>query len=188
MSESTIVERLTLIQPDWADVTRRSQRLRKQHLRRQVAAHRRRRASRSRPRRWRLCSSSCDLAAPQHDACRHRTSGDRGHERMRRTRALHASDAEPQGSQHPAVDGGVLRASGWERHPDRPWRWSLATIPAVGMPGENRATRRATTPATPTEPRTLFSGMALGLSAAFGKSHCQVEARAPSPGATGLAR
>jgi hypothetical protein len=36
MSESTIVERLTLIQPDWADVTRRSERLRKQHLRRQV--------------------------------------------------------------------------------------------------------------------------------------------------------
>ena len=30
------VEQLTLIQPDWADVTRRSQRLRKQHLRRQV--------------------------------------------------------------------------------------------------------------------------------------------------------
>ncbi len=36
MSESTVVERLTLIQPDWSDVTRRSQRLRKQHLRRQA--------------------------------------------------------------------------------------------------------------------------------------------------------
>jgi hypothetical protein len=34
MSESTVVERLALIEPDWADVTRRSQSLRKQHLRR----------------------------------------------------------------------------------------------------------------------------------------------------------
>jgi hypothetical protein len=36
MSEGTILDRLALIQPDWADVTRRSQRLHKQHLRRQV--------------------------------------------------------------------------------------------------------------------------------------------------------
>ena len=36
MSESTIVERLALIEPDWADVTRRSQSLRSQHLRRQT--------------------------------------------------------------------------------------------------------------------------------------------------------
>lgn len=35
MSES-IVERLALIEPDWADVTQRSQRLHKQHLHRQV--------------------------------------------------------------------------------------------------------------------------------------------------------
>ena len=34
MSDSTIAERLALIEPDWADVTRRSQSLRKQHLRR----------------------------------------------------------------------------------------------------------------------------------------------------------
>jgi hypothetical protein len=36
MSETTIVERLALIEPDWADVIHRSQRLRKQHLRRQT--------------------------------------------------------------------------------------------------------------------------------------------------------
>jgi len=36
MSDSTIVERLALIDPDWADVTRRSQSLRKRHLRRQA--------------------------------------------------------------------------------------------------------------------------------------------------------
>jgi hypothetical protein len=35
MSENTIAERLALIEPNWADVTRRSQRLRKQTLRRQ---------------------------------------------------------------------------------------------------------------------------------------------------------
>jgi hypothetical protein len=36
MSEGTIVERLALIEPDWADVTRRSQSLRMRHLRRQA--------------------------------------------------------------------------------------------------------------------------------------------------------
>jgi hypothetical protein len=36
MSEGTIVERLALIEPDWADVMRRSQTLRMQHLRRQT--------------------------------------------------------------------------------------------------------------------------------------------------------
>ena len=35
MIESTITERLALIEPNWADVTRRSQHLRKQTLRRQ---------------------------------------------------------------------------------------------------------------------------------------------------------
>jgi hypothetical protein len=36
MSESMIVERLALIEPDWADVTRRSQHLQKQHFRRRA--------------------------------------------------------------------------------------------------------------------------------------------------------
>ena len=36
MSDDTILDRLALIEPDWADVTRRSQSLRKQHLRRQA--------------------------------------------------------------------------------------------------------------------------------------------------------
>jgi hypothetical protein len=36
MSEGTIIERLALIEPDWADVMRRSQSLRRQHLRRQT--------------------------------------------------------------------------------------------------------------------------------------------------------
>lgn len=36
MTETTIVERLALIEPDWADVTRRSQSLHRQHLRRQA--------------------------------------------------------------------------------------------------------------------------------------------------------
>ncbi len=35
MSDNVIVDRLAVMQPDWADVTRRSQRLRKQHSRRQ---------------------------------------------------------------------------------------------------------------------------------------------------------